>query len=85
MEKEKLDMVVAGKHFEDWDELEEFCFCFPEFEEEAIETGLLFDTELKRSVDTYYIVSELDYGDDNTEMPYKRVNGWFGDIILEIE
>lgn len=80
---ENRDIVIGGRRFRDLDDLEDYCFRFPDFEGAVIESGILDSDETKASMDTYWIVSELEYGDGNAELPYKQHCGWYGEALLE--
>lgn len=80
---EKHDIFVGGRRFPNLDALEDYCTRFPDFEETVIESGVLSDTDLRSSVDTYWIMAEMEYGDGNNELPYELRFGWYGDALME--
>lgn len=80
---ENRDIVIEGRRFRNLDELEDFCAYFPEFEEDVVESGLFFSDAYKASMDTYWIVSELEYGDGNLELPYYQLHRRYGEVLLD--
>ena len=76
------DITIGGKRFRDLDDLEDFCYCFPEFENELTESDVLYASELKAQVDSYYIAAELEYGDGNVTCTSRSGSGWYGDVLL---
>lgn len=80
---ENRDIIIGGRHFRDLDDLEDHCFRFPEFEEAVIESGILDPDGGKAFMNTYWIISELEYGDGNSELPYELRCGWYGEALIE--
>lgn len=80
---ENRDIVIGGRRFRDWDDLEDRCFYFPEFEEDVIESGILDSDGSKAFMDTYRIIAELEYGDGNVELPHELCFGWYGETLIE--
>lgn len=76
------DIIIGGKHFKDLDDLEDFCYYFPEFEDVITESNVLNTSELKAQVDSYYITAELEYGDGNVTCASRSGAGWYGDVLL---
>lgn len=67
------DVWIGDKHFENADDLEEYCFYNPDFIEE-VELHMRM-RELRDSVEIYYAFCELEYGDGNKEHPFCFLNG----------
>lgn len=80
---ENRDIVIGGRRFRNLDDLEDFCAYFPEFEEDVIDSGVLTSYERKASMDTYWIVSELEYGDGNMELPYRLHHWRHGEVLFD--
>lgn len=80
---ENRDIVIGGRCFRDMDDLEDYCFRFPEFEEAVIEARILASDGAKTSIDTYWIVSALEYGDDNAELPYHLHYSPYVEALIE--
>lgn len=81
--QENRNIVIGEQHFRNLDALEDYCFCFPEFEESVIESEILVSDGAKASMDTYWIVSTLEYGDDNANFPYHLHCCPYGETLIE--
>lgn len=80
---ENHDIVIGERCFRSFDDLEDYCFCFPEFEAAVIESEILVSDGAKASMDTYWIVSTLEYGDDNAKLPYHLHYCPYGEALIE--
>ena len=61
------DIWIGDKHFENADDLEEYCFYNPDFIEEV--DLHMYMCELRASTEIYYAICELEYGDGEQRTP----------------